>query len=179
MTIKTKYGTAYLDKRGYYCISSSKEGNRAKKLHRLIYEDYHGVKIPKGMQIHHIDGDTTNNDPSNLQMVSIGEHNKIHKVGNTNCVGRVLSEETKRKIGEAHKKENLSEETLKKLSEARTNKHASLIKGGFTEKGKRRFVIKFKGKHLKSSINPSKLLDWFTNKYPNEIITLTNNRGCL
>ena len=102
-TIKTKFGNACFIKshgRGYYVISSSKEGNRGKQLHRLIYEDYHG-KIPKGMQIHHIDGDTKNNDISNLMAVSIAEHNKIHKQGNTNCVGRKLSDETKQKIREA------------------------------------------------------------------------------
>ena len=102
MAVKTKYGTAYFSKnhgKGYYIISSSKEGNRGKSLHRLIYEDHYGL-IPKGMQIHHIDGDTTNNDISNLEMVSISEHNKIHKIGNTNCVGKVMSEETKEKIRE-------------------------------------------------------------------------------
>lgn len=102
MAIKTKYGSAYFSRnhgKGYYVISSSKEGNRGKQLHRLIYEDQYGP-IPKGMQIHHIDGDTTNNDISNLEMVSISEHNRIHKVGNTNCVGRKLSDETKQKIRE-------------------------------------------------------------------------------
>ena len=102
MTIKTKYGSAYFNKnhgRGYYVISSSKEGNRGKQLHRLIYEEHHGP-IPEGMQIHHIDGDTRNNDLSNLEMVSIAQHNKIHKKGNTYCVGRKLSDETKQKIRE-------------------------------------------------------------------------------
>lgn len=104
MTIKTKFGRACFSKnhgQGYYVISSSKEGNRGKQLHRLIYEDHYGP-IPKGMQIHHIDGDTTNNDISNLEMVSISEHNKIHKIGNTNCVGREISEETRQKIREKH-----------------------------------------------------------------------------
>jgi hypothetical protein len=102
MTLETKFGNACFIKahgKGYYVISSSKEGNRGKQLHRLIYEDHHGP-IPKGMQIHHIDGDTTNNDISNLEMVSISEHNKIHKVGNKNCVGREMSEETRQKIRE-------------------------------------------------------------------------------
>ena len=104
MTLKTKFGNACFIKahgKGYYVISSSKEGNRGKQLHRLIYEDHHGP-IPKGMQIHHIDGDTTNNDISNLEMVSISEHNQIHKVGNKNCVGREMSEETRQKIREKH-----------------------------------------------------------------------------
>lgn len=183
MSIKTKYGRASLIKKSngkyYYVISSSKEGNRGKQLHRLIYEDYHNITIPKGMQIHHIDENPTNNDPSNLKMVSISEHNKIHKVGNTNCVGRVLSDETKSKMSIKAKERWSDPENRKKLSELKTNNFASLIKGGVTYNGKKRFIIKYKGKHLKSSINQQELLNWFTTEYPNEIIKLTNNGGCL
>ena len=39
--------------------------------------------------------------------------------------GKHLSEEHKRKLSEAHKRENLSEETLRKMSEARKGKHLS------------------------------------------------------
>jgi len=47
-------------------------------IHRKIYEAFHGVKIPKFMDIHHIDGDHSNNDISNLKLVSIQEHYDIH-----------------------------------------------------------------------------------------------------
>jgi hypothetical protein len=51
--------------------------------YRKIYEEHFG-KIPKdhkgrSYDIHHIDGDYTNNDISNLIAVSIEEHYKIHK----------------------------------------------------------------------------------------------------
>lgn len=46
--------------------------------HRRIYEKFHGIKIPKGMHIHHIDGNHSNNDPLNLQMVTPEEHCRIH-----------------------------------------------------------------------------------------------------
>lgn len=50
--------------------------------YRKIYEHHHGV-IPKDengrtYEIHHIDGDATNNDPSNLKAVSVMEHYNIH-----------------------------------------------------------------------------------------------------
>ena len=172
MTIKTKYGTAYLDKRGYYCISSSKEGNRAKKLHRLIYEDYHGVKIPKGMQIHHIDGDTTNNDPSNLQMVSIGEHNKIHKVGNTYTLGRKLSDEAKHNLSIKAKERWANPENRQKMSEIRTKNYATITRLGSTYNDKKRYGIRSHGKIIKSSIHPHKLLEYFTENFPNKILQL-------
>ncbi len=48
--------------------------------HRVVWEKYHG-KIPKGHNIHHINGNKLDNRIENLQLVHIGEHNKIHGIG--------------------------------------------------------------------------------------------------
>lgn len=50
--------------------------------YRTIYQKHYG-KIPvdvdgRSYEIHHIDGDHTNNDPSNLKAVTIQEHYDIH-----------------------------------------------------------------------------------------------------
>lgn len=178
--LHTKYGTAcFINKgKGYYVISSSKEGNRKKYLHRLIYEDYYNTKIPKGMQIHHIDGDTTNNNPLNLKLVSISEHNKIHKKGNTNTLGFKHSNKTKERLREKTKEWWAKPENRQKICQKKRNKHASIIKGAFTSNGKRRFILKFKGNVLKSSVYPHTLVDWFTQEYPTEILKLTHNNRC-
>jgi hypothetical protein len=52
------------------------------RIYRKIYEDTFGT-IPKdshgrSYEIHHIDGDPTNNDPKNLIALSIQEHYDIH-----------------------------------------------------------------------------------------------------
>lgn len=52
------------------------------KHYRKIYENHHG-SIPRdedgrSYDIHHIDGDHSNNDPSNLMSVSIQQHYDIH-----------------------------------------------------------------------------------------------------
>lgn len=61
------------DNKGYY-----RELNNFKNLmHRYVWEFYNG-KIPKGYEIHHIDFDRSNNDISNLKLVSRSEHRKIH-----------------------------------------------------------------------------------------------------
>ena len=41
-----------------------------------VWQDYHGEKLPKNMEIHHIDGDKNNNQPENLLAVTIEEHLK-------------------------------------------------------------------------------------------------------
>ena len=48
------------------------------KQHRKIYEQYYGIKILEGMEIHHIDGTHTNNDINNLKLVTWQEHYDIH-----------------------------------------------------------------------------------------------------
>lgn len=93
--MRTKFGNAKLTGDGYYVISSRKEGNHNKKLHRLIYEDFYGIKIPENYHIHHIDGDKANNSIDNLELLSKEEHISLHKKD------RVLSLETRRKCSKS------------------------------------------------------------------------------
>lgn len=60
------------DKTGYYLNSKTH-----KRLHRYVWEKHKG-KIPKGYDIHHIDHDKSNNDISNLQMLTKSDHLKLH-----------------------------------------------------------------------------------------------------
>lgn len=47
--------------------------------HRKIYEHHHQGSLLPGIEIHHIDGDPENNNPSNLLAVTIEEHLAIHQ----------------------------------------------------------------------------------------------------
>lgn len=44
--------------------------------HRIVYESFYG-KIPEGYDIHHIDGNTYNNDIENLECLSHSDHAKL------------------------------------------------------------------------------------------------------
>lgn len=126
-TIQTKYGTAKLNPNGYYWITSGKEGNNRKLLHRLIFEEYYNISLdeefPEGVYIHHLDENKTNNEIWNLVPMSPSEHTTLHNIGKTH------SEETRRKISENHADtggekngffgKKHSEETKKHLSEIR------------------------------------------------------------
>ena len=93
--LHTKYGTAKIDKYGYYIITSSKEDNNKKLLHRLIATDYFGdwINDPKEpFDIHHIDGNKLNNCVLNLEPIPHGEHIKMHKTN------KFLSDEHKKAI---------------------------------------------------------------------------------
>lgn len=69
-------GVAY-----YRYPESPKPSHRAyfqrpgKSLHVAIWEHHNG-SVPEGHEIHHIDHDTLNNEPSNLAAIPISEHRK-------------------------------------------------------------------------------------------------------
>ena len=114
----TEFGRCKLDKDGYYRVTGSK--NHYKYLHRLIYEDYYGIKIPKNFVIHHKNKIKTDNSIENLEMIERSEHSRFHNEG------RKLSDEIKQKISMNNKRPMLgkhhSEKTKQKLSNAHKGK---------------------------------------------------------
>lgn len=66
------------EKSGYWqCNEFIKTYGKPKRLHRYIWEKYHG-QIPKGYQVHHIDENKDNNDISNLELLSEHDHLYLH-----------------------------------------------------------------------------------------------------
>lgn len=108
-TIYTKYGNARLDNNGYYRITSGKENNNNKFLHRLIWEDRYSKPVPKGYVIHHINGDKMDNRVQNLQCVEDRLHKRYHSSNPSNETRRKLSE-TKKGINNPNYQKPLSEE---------------------------------------------------------------------
>ena len=64
-----------LSKRGYMVIYIPQQG--WKNYHHYIWEKA-GAIIPKGYNLHHIDGDKLNNKLENLKLLTISEHHKLH-----------------------------------------------------------------------------------------------------
>ena len=83
----TPFGRAKLNKYGYYVITSSKEGNSGKYLHVLVWENYWGFKKPENADIHHINGDKTDNRISNLQCLDSKVHQRYHALNANNSTG--------------------------------------------------------------------------------------------
>ena len=78
--IQTKWGNASI-KKGYYTITSYKEGNYDKLLHQLIWEEHYGLKTPHNYIIHHINGNKIDNCIQNLQCVKLSKHISFHNKG--------------------------------------------------------------------------------------------------
>ena len=90
--MKTKFGSATIHPQGYYKIRSRKEGNRDKTLHRLVWEDFYGCKVPEGFVIHHKDGNKLNNCILNLQLMRKSEHDRFHNCGTIQELSHCLNE---------------------------------------------------------------------------------------
>ena len=66
-----------IDKKTGYYLSSKPIGNRRKRLHICVWEAENG-EVPKGYHVHHADHDKTNNEISNLVLLTASEHLKLH-----------------------------------------------------------------------------------------------------
>lgn len=69
----------YINSDGYY-ITYDKEHQKYNGSHRVIYEEYYGIKLKSNQYIHHIDGNKKNNKIENLLLCNgCKEHTKVHK----------------------------------------------------------------------------------------------------
>ena len=70
-------GSPHLAKRSYYSPGIADRRRGVEDLHREVWKAEHGP-IPAGHHIHHVDGDTLDNEPANLVCLSPDEHKAIH-----------------------------------------------------------------------------------------------------
>lgn len=163
--LKTKFGNAKLNEWGYYKITSRKEGNHGKLLHRLIFEDFYKINLDEEFEdkvhIHHIDENKTNNEIWNLEPISVSEHMSFHNSKEKHHMWKKpFTEEMKKAMSEKRKGMKNSKEHNQRISETRTST-------GFFRVSKRKNV-KYKQGFL-----------WCYNYYPEmgkrqKMITSTN-----
>jgi len=111
----------HMDK-GYYV--NRKYGS----LHRYIYTQHNGT-IPEGYIVHHKNEDKLDNSPKNLIMMTRGEHQKLHNMGNTYRLGKHHTEAAKQKMSTVNKGKTCTEEHKQKMSEALKGKTKGEING--------------------------------------------------
>ena len=71
------------DSTGYYLSSRNIKGNARQRIHVYVWEHYNG-SVPDGCHIHHIDGNKSNNNIENLELLDGLAHLSLH--GSLNAV---------------------------------------------------------------------------------------------
>ena len=172
--IKTKYGNASVDAQGYYVIHSNEKGNRGKKLHRLIFEDFYQIKLPADIVIHHEDGNRLNNKIWNLVPMTHAEHSSIHSCTHTEEFKRNLSESMKGEKNHMYGTKNSLKTMLKRSKTLNRSGYFRVMKikkdgakHGFTwlytyydENGKRKRITSVDLKKLEEKVK-AKGLEWY------------------
>lgn len=88
--------------------------------HRYVMERYLGRQLARDEVVHHKDGDKSNNEIDNLELMSLSEHTRQHQMGN------VPSDETRKKLSEAltgHRSTSrkLNDDQVKRIRELHNN----------------------------------------------------------
>jgi len=93
------------------CLQKNKK-QHIKSIHRLVLETYNPIENQHLYHAHHENRIRNDNNLKNLKWELKAEHISEHHKG------KVVSDETKRKMSESHKGQVFSEEHKKKLSES-------------------------------------------------------------
>ena len=65
------------DKKTGYYLSSRKIGKARMRLHVYVWSSHNGA-VPQGWYVHHVDENKSNNDISNLVLMTKNAHSKLH-----------------------------------------------------------------------------------------------------
>ena len=77
-----KYETWWINAKGYVegRVWMPNGTQRRVKKHRLVMENHLGRMLMPDEDVHHINGDKTDNRPENLQLIKHGEHSTHHNI---------------------------------------------------------------------------------------------------
>ncbi len=118
---------------------------RNSKRTQNIWEEYHGMKKPKGTHLHHKDGNPSNDLPDNIICLTVEEHRDEHlrlyklngnindlraynflknwRYTNSKLLGKKRSTVTKNKISNSLQGHVISEQTKQKISNGNKGKY--------------------------------------------------------
>ena len=134
-----KITSTYIDSKGY--VIGRGLGTHSKiRMHRLVMEKHLGRRLLPTEDVHHKDGDKTNNNISNLEIIKHGDHSVITNKGRDYKNGYQLSLKEEERERRREWGRSVLSEANRKLNELRKTGVQSVQPT--TEQMKRRFWAK-------------------------------------
>lgn len=62
-------------------LEITRGAHKGRSQHRVVAESMIGRQLGRDEVVHHIDHDRSNNDPSNLVVMTLSEHTRLHRTG--------------------------------------------------------------------------------------------------
>lgn len=115
-------------------------------VHIIMAHTFYGYN--PDLVVHHIDGNIENNSLGNLTYLTRGDHCRKHMMGNKFNIGRHPSEETLLKMSNAQKGRVVSDETKKKISLSHMGEKHPMFGKHASEETKAKMSASRKGKHI-------------------------------
>ena len=95
--------TAFANSNGYYQVRLyNRDVVKQMEVSHLVYEAFKG-SIPKGYQVHHLNGRKNVNNIQNLALMTKHEHMRMHFLGNQFAKGRNVTDQTRKRISQGLK----------------------------------------------------------------------------
>lgn len=138
----------YSHPQGYVEVSWGRHKNI--QIHRLIAEYKLGRELKKNERVHHMDKDTTNNKPDNIEVCSVGSHWDIHRQDMSkrmkeNNPTKNMNQEWRNKIGDSIRGIKRTKEQRKHYSISKLGNKNPMYKEGIKhKKSKSRLEINHK-----------------------------------
>jgi hypothetical protein len=94
-------GGRFIDRQGYVVVLNPQRTNHRDRYtyeHRLVMEEYLGRRLADGEQVHHRNGQRSDNRIENLQLITASEHTRLHQDELRRSLGEAAYRRVKRRV---------------------------------------------------------------------------------
>ena len=151
--LNTIFGTAKVNNKGYFQLTTHYKDNHRRLLHRIIVEHFYQITLPSNWSVHHINRNKKDNRIINLAIMPCKKHHRLHS---DEQIGTSLSLSSKLKLSLKNNTTGYFRVSIKKDN---TTKQGFVYRYRYFENGKRKEIESVDLKRLEQKVK-NKGLEW-------------------